>query len=90
MEWQHRIEPIDLIQAGGFAAKIGKVKIASLSAKASAEQHESCKGGRGDLASIAQVDDDSASPRVTEHLPRDPAGFLVGESFLFGNDRRLN
>lgn len=90
MERQHRAEPIDLIQAGGFAAEVGKMKIATLSPKPPAEQHEAGKGRRCDLASIAQVNDDGASPRVAEHLPGNPAGFLVGESFLFGNERRLN
>jgi len=86
MERQHRIEPVDLIQAGGFAAEVGKMKIAPLGAEAPAKQHEAgeCRGRN--LASIAQVNDDSASPRVTEHLAGDPAGFIVGQSFLFGND----
>ena len=86
MERQHRIEPVDLIQARGFAAEIGKMKIASLGAKPPAEQHEAGEGRRGDFAGIAHVNDDSASSRVVEHLPGDPAGFLVGQSFLFGND----
>lgn len=90
MERQHRIEPVDLIKAGGFAPKVGKMKIATLSPKPPAKQHEAGKGRRCDLAGIAQVDDDSTSPRVAEHLPGNPAGFLVGQSFLFGNDRRLN
>ena len=90
MERQHCIEPVDLIEAGGFAAKVGKMKIASLGTKAPAEQHEPGEGRRRDFAGVAQVDNDGASARVAEHLPGNPASLIVGQSFLFRNDRRLN
>ena len=86
MERQHRIESVDLIQAGGFAAEIGKMKIATLRAKPPAQQHEAGEGRCCDFACVAHVDDDRARPQVAQHLPRDPAGFIVGQSFLFGND----
>lgn len=86
MERQHRIEPVDLIQAGGFAAEIGKMKITTLGAKPPAQQHQAGESCRGDFAGIAHVDDDGARPQVAQHLPRDSAGFIVGQSFLFGND----
>jgi len=62
------------------------MKIAPLGAEAPAKQHEAgeCRGRN--LASIAQVDDDRARPQIEQHLPRDSAGFIVGQSFLFGND----
>ncbi len=86
MERQHRVEAVDLIQAGGFAAEVGKMKIATLRAKPPAQQHEARESRRGDFAGVAHVDDDRARPQVAQHLSRDPAGFIVGQSFLFGND----
>lgn len=62
------------------------MKIATLRAKPPAQQHEAREGRRGDFAGVAHVDDDGARPQVAQHLPRDPAGFIVGQSFLFGND----
>ena len=62
------------------------MKIATLRTKPPAQQHQAGKGRRGDFAGIAHVDDDGARSQVAQHLPRDSAGFIVGQSFLFGND----